>query len=709
MAKGLDIGTSFLVAASKDPSNPEADVQIKSIRDAFLDVEKDQATLNMLKMSNTSYIEEKDTLYIIGEPALSVANLLKREARRPLSKGIISPGEADAEKILVILLKGILGKPAVADEVVYYSIPGAPIDRDIDTVYHERIFKKIIEALGYRAHQLSDSERTTAMNEATAIVYSNCQKDGFTGLATSCLTPGHKVITDKGFVNIENITDGIKVLTKEGNWVSCVSTQRKYKGPVYKINPYGASSFEVTENHQIWVMREGQWSWVEAKEVSEGDYLMQPWDNYNPTVSKRPYICFDERITSSNQTTKKSIKLTDYMAELMGFWFGDGHIERKRGAICITQDNKEIENLERIAYLVKSVFGKYVKIYSHGSNSCRLKFYSTAFANWLSEKCYDGSGNKRIPWKVSELNDSVLRSMLRGLIATDGDFSELKRHVGFTSTSGSLAQFVYLSLQRLGCSPSVHVSGPREGVKEIEDGHIINGEKEVYTVRSSGYEALSFISWYNNPYKTIIKSHTHGNTIVRVSDITTRDYDGIVYDVSIDDDSHSFCLPGVAIHNCGAGMVNTALVYQTMPGMMFSLSNSGDYIDQSAAKAVGTTATRIMSVKERGVDLLDPYKGDPKYEREREAIVVYYRNLIRQVIDGIKKEFKKDQSTIELPDEIPWVISGGTSKAINFIDFFRQEFAKVQDGFPIGISEIRMAEDPLNDVAKGLLVAALND
>ncbi len=159
----------------------------------------------------------------------------------------------------------------------------------------------------------------------------------------------------------------------------------------------------------------------------------------------------------------------------------------------------------------------------------------------------------------------------------------------------------------------------------------------------------------------------------------------------------------------GAGMVNTALVYQTMPGMMFSLSRSGDYIDQSAAKAVGTTATRIMSVKEKGVDLLDPTVGDPKYVREREAIVVYYRSLIRQVIEGIKREFKKDNSSIELPDEIPWIISGGTSKAIHFIEFFRQEFEKVRDTFPIGISEIRMAQDPLNDVAKGLLIAAMND
>ena len=163
------------------------------------------------------------------------------------------------------------------------------------------------------------------------------------------------------------------------------------------------------------------------------------------------------------------------------------------------------------------------------------------------------------------------------------------------------------------------------------------------------------------------------------------------------------------MHNCGAGMVNTALVFQTMVGMAFSVSRSGDFIDQSSAKAVGSTATRLMSIKEKGVDLLNPLDGDPKYVREREAIVVYYRNLIHYVIDSIKMEFKKDNSKIELPDEIPWVISGGTAKAKNFLEFFKQEFEKNRDTFPINISEIRMASDPLNDVAKGLLIAAMNE
>lgn len=157
----------------------------------------------------------------------------------------------------------------------------------------------------------------------------------------------------------------------------------------------------------------------------------------------------------------------------------------------------------------------------------------------------------------------------------------------------------------------------------------------------------------------------------------------------------------------GAGMCNICLMYQTMIGMAFSLSRGGDWIDRSAARSTGTTASRMQTIKEKGIDLMDPAKGDPKTIREREAIVVYYKSLILYALDSIHKEFIKRQGTIDLPTAIPIILSGGTSLAGNFLEFF-QAALKTKKDFPIDISETRMAKDPLNAVAQGLLVAALN-
>lgn len=332
MSCGVDIGTCFLVSAKPDTNNQ---IQLKTIRDAFLDMDADPSVRNMLSMSKINFIEAGEKLYLVGDAAVTMANIFKREVRRPLSKGVISPGELEAEKILLVLLENILGKAKAPGEVCYYSVPGNPTDRTMDVVYHQAMFSKLIGSLGYKP---------VAMNEAAAIVYSNCAAEQFSAIAIS-----------------------------------------------------------------------------------------------------------------------------------------------------------------------------------------------------------------------------------------------------------------------------------------------------------------------------------HG-----------------------------------------AGMCNVALLFQTIVGMSYSIVNSGDWLDESAAKVTGSTASRIQSIKERGLNLMDVNEGDPKTLREREALIIYYKSLILRVLESIKTEFEKRRGSIDLPHSIPIILSGGTSLPKGFKELFESGFSTVKDKFPIPISEIRMAKSPLNDVANGLLVAALN-
>lgn len=167
---------------------------------------------------------------------------------------------------------------------------------------------------------------------------------------------------------------------------------------------------------------------------------------------------------------------------------------------------------------------------------------------------------------------------------------------------------------------------------------------------------------------------------------------------------YSQCVPenfsGLAV-SFGAGMCNVALAYQTVKGMDFSLTRGGDWIDVHAAKALGSTAARVCSLKEKGVNLAEPKT------REEEAIALYIRSVIRYCLENIAVQFRRVQNTLNLPDAIPFVISGGTSKAGGFMEVFADEFTQVRKkGFPIQISEVRMAKDPMTAVAEGLLVLA---
>ncbi len=168
---GLDCGTMNFVAARRNNKK----LAHSRVRDAFLDLPID--TKRMLKLSNTDYVEMDGKLLVIGDKALDTANIFNREARRPMSQGIIAAGEIDAQQVISIMMKQILGPPRVEGEKCCYSVPAPAVDvPGSDVIYHKAILGKILQELGYNAE---------GANEALAIVFAECQKESFSGLGIS--------------------------------------------------------------------------------------------------------------------------------------------------------------------------------------------------------------------------------------------------------------------------------------------------------------------------------------------------------------------------------------------------------------------------------------------------------------------------------------------------------------------------------------------
>lgn len=151
----------------------------------------------------------------------------------------------------------------------------------------------------------------------------------------------------------------------------------------------------------------------------------------------------------------------------------------------------------------------------------------------------------------------------------------------------------------------------------------------------------------------------------------------------------------------GAGMTNLCLAFNGISENehQFSLARGGDFIDTCAAEAVGLKASRITVIKEEGIDLLNPKT------REENAIKIYYENLIKYVCDGIEKKLNSSENVPNFGKPIPIVLSGGTSKAINFEKIFEKEI--MSRNLPFQIKEIRKAKDQLNAVAEGCLLNAM--
>ena len=134
MAKGLDIGTMNIICAEKEGD----DIVFMQQRNAFMKLDSSDLTKNMLDTSKVLYIEENGEISLLGEDAFKFATIFEKDARRPMSQGIISPKEKEAIPIMKLIVENVLKEPKNNNEILYISTPANPIDADMNVLYHKK-------------------------------------------------------------------------------------------------------------------------------------------------------------------------------------------------------------------------------------------------------------------------------------------------------------------------------------------------------------------------------------------------------------------------------------------------------------------------------------------------------------------------------------------------------------------------------------------
>ena len=172
--KGLDIGTVNLVSAE---TNVDNEVEIRQQRNVFIDVELTPYTKAMLNKLDIPYFMQNKRMYVIGEHAFKLANVLNRRTRRPMKDGLISPKEQEALPIMKLMMGSILGEPRTPDEVCFYSVPGDPVDSDLSVAYHRDLFDAVLKSLGYKPSHIL---------EGHAVTFAELAEEDFTGIGISC-------------------------------------------------------------------------------------------------------------------------------------------------------------------------------------------------------------------------------------------------------------------------------------------------------------------------------------------------------------------------------------------------------------------------------------------------------------------------------------------------------------------------------------------
>src|SRR5580765_99378 len=103
----FDQGAEGAVAVQSE----DGGITVNLERNAFLDINSDVYSKNMLTKLKVPYVVHNGKLVVIGEAAFELANVFGRETRRPMQDGLISPNESDALPMMKLIISKILGEP----------------------------------------------------------------------------------------------------------------------------------------------------------------------------------------------------------------------------------------------------------------------------------------------------------------------------------------------------------------------------------------------------------------------------------------------------------------------------------------------------------------------------------------------------------------------------------------------------------------------
>jgi hypothetical protein len=213
MAKGLDVGTSYIVLSSETGDK----IQYKDFRDAFYIIKPTTpvATKMIEKgLAGKVFIKDNDGSFILlGKDAIEKAIERNDTAKRPMFRGVVSAKEKDAKRILAYILKEVAGQASEPNEKIVFCIPAQPVDQeddDFDVGYHEDVVKTILSECGYSAR---------SVNEAEALCYAELEAEDYTGIGVSC---------GAGMTNVCVMLNGEPTVlfstTKSGDWIDRMSS-----------------------------------------------------------------------------------------------------------------------------------------------------------------------------------------------------------------------------------------------------------------------------------------------------------------------------------------------------------------------------------------------------------------------------------------------------------------------------------------------------
>lgn len=360
-----------------------------------------------------------------------------------------------------------------------------------------------------------------------------------------CLTPGEKVCTQRGLVNVEDVTLDDKLLNKNGKFVEIKNLQRyeKKDEPIFKVKPYGSfRTTTFTGEHPIWVYDKG---FVKAKDLKEEDWLEIPNRYIN-----NDYVDIDEKLSK--------------LYYFYGLWLGDGFCNKNGDSYDIYLSiGKDEEDLAQFYdSLILELFDRKC-IHVHKDKEQTRRFTKKDLFLKLKSMFGTNAYNKRIPEFIKQLPNVYKRSFIQGYLDSDGSvfYDNGKVRVNFTSVNLQLLEDVQDMLFGMKIVNSIVVHQKecvnKQGIHSEQSYRINISRADQYQLQNTPvFESrkIKLLKQAKTPSTSkmkirFINDKDAGNKVLlKVEKISKSSYTGIVYNFECE--THTFMCRNILTHNC---------------------------------------------------------------------------------------------------------------------------------------------------------------
>ena len=400
-----------------------------------------------------------------------------------------------------------------------------------------------------------------------------------------CELPGVKVITENGYMNIEDITPGLKVLDSIGN-LSTVSdiASRLVNEICYEIIGKGNSLYPIklTGEHPILIKRNKNISEIPAREVRIGDILLRkglPLDESISELKLLPNYLPDSNyiyrtqvnwFNKKNQVSGKKIiryqKLDRDLGLVFGHFLAEGSLNsrgrvRGIGGIEHVSHINELEFIQQISNIYKNKFGlDDCAIIKYRDNGCKIRLNCSILADVFYDLLYK-DGDKYIPNWVFNAPREFISGFLYGLSYGDGCLRDDEcKHFIFNQKRLQIIE----SYRELMFSFGIR-SVLREKITYLNGIAFSGYELDINSFYAKKAFDLGLIGKYYDLQFLESKINLTCNTNTEffefvVGEIKMYNYEGLVYDICVPDDKHFTNVSGI-VHNSSGDYMGGKVQY----------------------------------------------------------------------------------------------------------------------------------------------------